>query len=103
MIQEALNNIRKHANATRAAIRLVASFPDIILRVEDNGKGFDVQSRSISAVSEKRMGLASMKERVLQLGGKMRIESREMQGTKIFIKVPVRNANSGQEDNHPDR
>jgi len=103
LIEESLNNIRKHADATRAAIRLVASFPDIILRVEDNGKGFDVQSRSISAVSEKRMGLASMKERVLQLGGKMRIESREMQGTKIFIKVPVRNANSGQEDNHPDR
>lgn len=45
LIQEGLNNIWKHADASRAAIRLVGAFPNIILRIEDNGKGFDVKKR----------------------------------------------------------
>ncbi len=90
MIQEGLNNIRKHADATNATIRMIASFPDIILRIEDNGRGFDVQNRLVSALDERHMGLRSMKERVALLDGKMRIESRAIQGTKILIEVPIK-------------
>ncbi|MBW1676335.1 MAG: PAS domain S-box protein [Deltaproteobacteria bacterium] len=96
LIQEGFNNVKKHADATEVTIRLVASFPDIILRIEDNGKGFDIQNRLVSAVDEKRMGLRSMEERVALLGGKMSIESRVMQGTKILIEIPIKGKKSGQ-------
>jgi PAS domain S-box-containing protein len=101
LVQEALNNVKKHADATDVTIRLVASFPNIILRIEDNGKGFDVNDRLISSLKEKRMGLWGMKERVGLLKGKMTIESRPMQGTKILIEVPCKEKNSGQKENHP--
>ena len=103
LIQEGLNNIKKHADATDATIRLVASFPNIILRIEDNGKGFDAENRLVSAINEKRMGLRSMEERVAILGGKMSIESRPMQGTKILIEIPTERKESGQEENNCDR
>ena len=89
LIQEGLNNIKKHADATHAAIKLIASFPNIILRIEDNGKGFNIQKYSDSAINEKHMGLLSMEERVSFLAGKMKIESRLKQGTKILIEIPM--------------
>ncbi|MBW1838280.1 MAG: hypothetical protein JRI99_15405 [Deltaproteobacteria bacterium] len=48
LIQEGLNNVRKHADAGRATINLVGAHPNIILRIEDNGKGFDVQARELA-------------------------------------------------------
>jgi PAS domain S-box-containing protein len=90
LIQEALNNIKKHADAGRVTINLVASSPSIILRIEDDGKGFDMKDQLVTAMTEKRMGLRSMEERVNLLQGKMRIQSRPMQGTRIFIEVPYK-------------
>jgi signal transduction histidine kinase len=95
LIQEGLNNIRKHAGATIAAVRLVASFPNIVLLIEDNGKGFDVQSHLSSAGNVKGIGLCSMKERAGQLHGSMRINSRPLQGTKIRIEVPIEEKSGG--------
>ncbi len=88
LIQEGLNNIRKHADANLAKIRLVLSSPNIILRIEDDGKGFDVKNRLVAAQNEKRMGLRSMKERASLLKGAMRIQSHPGKGTKILIEVP---------------
>lgn len=90
LIQEGLNNIKKHAEAGRVTIRLVASSPNIILRIEDNGKGFDVEGSLIKALNERRMGLKSMEERVSLLNGQLKIQSRLMKGTKIFIEVPYK-------------
>ena len=90
LVQEGLNNVRKHSEATKATVRLVASHPHLILRIEDNGKGFDIEQRVVSALSEKRMGLQSMKERVGFLNGRMNIESNPRKGTKILIEVPHR-------------
>ena len=64
VIQEALNNIKKHAEAEHVTVRLIASFPKIILRIEDDGKGFDLESRLEEALNERRMGIRSMEERV---------------------------------------
>ncbi len=100
LIQESLTNVWKHADADSVAIRLVASFPNIILRIEDDGKGFDVENRLISALNEKRMGLRSMEERVRLLNGKMRIQSRRMLGTKIFIEIPLTEAMNDQEEKY---
>jgi len=70
-------------------IRLVATFHHIILRIKDNGKGFDVEERLTAVTNEKRMGIRSMEERVKLLQGEMIIQSRPNQGTKIYIKVPT--------------
>jgi PAS domain S-box-containing protein len=88
LIQEGLNNIKKHAAAGRVIIRLVASSPNIILRIEDNGKGFDVERRLARSFKEKRLGLSSMEERVSLLEGTMSIKSQPSKGTRIFIEVP---------------
>ena len=94
LMQESLHNIKKHAYATEARVRLIASFPHIILSIEDNGKGFNVKDRMVEASQEKRMGIRSMKERATLLHGKMKILSRLNQGTKIFIEVPYTEKNN---------
>jgi PAS domain S-box-containing protein len=90
LVMEGLNNIRKHAVADKATIRLVGAYPNIILRIEDNGRGFDVKERERSIVNEKRMGLRSMKERVNLLQGKMSILSQLNKGTQIVITLPLK-------------
>lgn len=87
LIQESLQNVMKHAGASRVVLRLVASHPSILLRVEDDGKGFDVDHRPGEA-GEKGMGIRSMKERVAALGGTMSIKSQSGKGTKIFVTIP---------------
>jgi len=103
LIQEGLNNIRKHADANHVALRLVASYPNIILRIEDDGKGFDVDDRMVTAMNEKRMGLRSMEQRVRLLDGTIRIQSRPNEGSKIVIEIPCREKMIGSEENHSDR
>ena len=93
LIQEGLNNIMKHADAKQIIVKLVASFPNIILRIEDDGKGFDIKNQLLAASNEKRMGLRSMEERVSLLGGRIRINSRPEEGTKILIEVPSKGKN----------
>ncbi|RLB82439.1 MAG: hypothetical protein DRH17_05895 [Deltaproteobacteria bacterium] len=103
LIQEALNNIKRHAEASHVTIRLVASFPNIILRIEDDGKGFDVKNQLVTALNEKRMGVRSMEERVALLQGKMRIQSRPTEGTRILIEVPYKKEKkSGSKEEHID-
>jgi signal transduction histidine kinase len=102
LIQEGLTNIKKHADADHVTIRLVAAFPDIILRIEDNGKGFDVQNRLATLTKEKRMGIRGMVQRAKLLQGEMKIQSKPMQGTKISIRLPYKDNNSGPKENHND-
>jgi two-component system NarL family sensor kinase len=98
LIQEALWNIQKHSGATKVTVKLVASFPNIILRIEDDGLGFNVRKRLAEASKEKRMGLRSMKERVGLLNGRLKIQSRPKEGTKIFIEVPYKETTRGREE-----
>ena len=94
LIQESLTNIKKHADADQVTIRLVKAFPNIILRIEDNGKGFDVQKRVADLTKEKRMGIRSMEQRAKLLHGEMEIQSRPMLGTKISITLPYKDKKS---------
>ena len=90
ILQEGLNNILKHANASYTKVSLVGAFPNIILRIEDNGRGFDVEKTLATMHYKKRMGLRGMKERVHLLNGKMTIQSQPMEGTKIIMKIPYK-------------
>ncbi|WP_198013847.1 PAS domain-containing sensor histidine kinase [Desulforegula conservatrix] len=89
LLQEALSNVKKHSGAKNINVKLVSSHPNIILRVEDDGKGFNVDTRSQEAINEKRMGLQGMHERARMLGGRMKIISRRGEGTKVIIEVPI--------------
>ena len=100
LVQEGLNNIRKHADATQVNIMLMGASPNIILSIEDNGKGFDVKTRELGLANEKRMGLQNMKQRVNLFQGQMTIQSRPMQGTKILIKIPFKRQKSESKKAH---
>jgi len=102
LVQEALNNVNKHANAKHVTVRMIASSPNIVLRIEDDGKGFDVNDRLASAVKEKRLGLRTMEERVCLLDGAIRIQSRAMEGTRIFIEVPNKGLKNVAKQKHTD-
>jgi signal transduction histidine kinase len=92
MVQEALNNTAKHAGATRASVRLVRSHPDLLIRIEDNGRGFDVDRRMSESVMEKRMGLRSMEERARLISGTMEIQAQSGAGTRIIFRIPLETA-----------
>lgn len=100
LVQEGLNNVRKHANARQVTVNLVAAHPNLILRIEDNGKGLDMKKYEDIRVRKKKMGLRSMKERVNLLQGIMQINTFPMKGTKITIKIPlVKNGDHVESEN----
>lgn len=88
IVQEAFNNIRKHAQASIIKVNLTASFPTIILQIEDNGQGFELHKRKKEIIHEKRMGLKSIEERVGLLNGTFKIQSKISVGTIIHVEVP---------------
>ncbi len=89
IIQESLNNIAKHSGASRATVRLVASHPHLIVRIEDNGRGFDVEKRKTEALTDNRLGLSGMEERAALMHGTLMIHSQTGKGTKILVELPV--------------
>lgn len=92
VLQEALNNIQQHAEASKVRVRFVGSFPCVILRVEDNGRGFDTDQAQDAA--DGHMGLRNMEERMRLLGGTMRVRSAPGAGTQLVFEVPQPKENS---------
>lgn len=85
IVQESLQNIVKHANATEATVKLSGSSKGIGVSVTDNGRGFDVNDK----ISHKEgMGLISMQERMRLLDGFLRVHSRYADGTKVCAWIP---------------
>jgi PAS domain S-box-containing protein len=84
--QEALNNIYKHARASKVNVSLEPRENGVVLIIEDNGVGFEPNER---ITVEKGMGLVGMKERAALIGGKLEIESTTDLGTTIYVSVPV--------------
>jgi signal transduction histidine kinase len=81
--QEALNNIAKHAGARAVVITLEESATELVLRVRDDGRGFD-SGKSFPG----HLGLHSMRERAASVGGVILISSAPGQGTEVTIRVP---------------
>lgn len=84
--REALNNVVKHSGAARASVHLEARPDQVLLRIEDSGKGF--QPRSIIQDGQVHWGLATMRERAELLRGSLRIDSAPGQGTRISVSIP---------------
>jgi PAS domain S-box-containing protein len=102
LIQEALHNVKKHAEAKWVTIRMVASSPNLMLRIIDDGKGFDATRWRTRSYKEKRMGLQSMAERVGLLNGTIDIRSRPNKGAGIFITIPIKEYYREREEAHSD-
>ena len=81
--QEALNNIAKHAGARAVVIKLEARAGELVLRVRDDGRGFDAADSFPG-----HLGLRSMRERAASVGGVIEISSVPGQGTEVTIRVP---------------
>ena len=89
ILQEALNNVSKHAAAKHVSVLLERRRDEVTLIVEDDGSGFDpeqVQRRK----HDSAMGLTGMHERAASIGGEMHCESSPGNGTTLFVRVPVR-------------
>jgi signal transduction histidine kinase len=88
LVQEALTNAIKHADATRARVAIEERDGQVTVRVEDDGNGFDLTS------VQRGFGLTGMRERVELTGGELAIEGREGGGTLVRVTLPV-NARAG--------
>jgi PAS domain S-box-containing protein len=85
--QESLNNIIKHAQARNAYYQIFWQDCSVVLVIEDDGIGFDVESQEYTAKS-KGIGLISMRERVLAFDGNFTINSETGKGTEIIVEIP---------------
>ncbi|MCC6582952.1 MAG: sensor histidine kinase [Chitinophagales bacterium] len=85
VIQELVNNAIKHAAATNVMIHLVRNENQLILTVEDNGTGFDINNIKKS----KGVGLSNIQSRINFLKGNLEIESKQDIGTSFYITIPV--------------
>jgi signal transduction histidine kinase len=81
VVQEALRNVVRHANANHVQIRLSQSQDTLLLTIQDDGQGFEPER-------EKGVGLLGMEERVFHLHGTFQLESRPGQGTLIRVELP---------------
>ncbi|WP_160129384.1 tetratricopeptide repeat-containing sensor histidine kinase [Kordia antarctica] len=84
IIQELLNNILKHAEATEVTIQLLKREADLNIMVTDNGIGFDIKN-----LTDEGMGLKSIKARVAEMNGNVLIDSSQGNGTTITLEIPT--------------
>lgn len=86
-IQEALINIRKHAQVDEAVIRLDQNCEGVYIQIEDRGRGFN--PATMNRLNESRFGLQIMQERIEKVGGTLQIDSTLDQGTHITLFYPT--------------
>src|SRR5919107_2886246 len=89
VVQEALANVRRHSGAEHAVVTLGVAGGEILVEVEDDGRGFGSQTTF-------GMGLTGMRERVVALGGKLEVEGREGAGTRVFLRVSLAALSGGE-------
>jgi signal transduction histidine kinase len=82
-VKEAFNNVAKHSRASEARLKIQADDSILEICIEDDGVGFP-----IAGASDRRNGLANMKDRIREVGGALEISSGP-KGTRISLRVPV--------------
>lgn len=94
-VQELLNNARRHAQAMQIQVLVDLGQEEVVAVVEDNGSGFNVEETMNSASSSHTIGLSSIRERIVMLGGELNIRSRMGQGTRAEFRIPVQYDSGG--------
>jgi signal transduction histidine kinase len=102
IIQESLNNIIKHAQASHVNIHLSYESRNVRIDIRDNGIGFDLDQAEQNRTSRPSLGLAGMEERAALVGGSLSIQSRPGYGTEVEALIPYRHNGSKAEvkDDH---
>lgn len=88
--QEALNNVHRHSEASKASITLECLESEITVRIVDNGKGFEPPRQLSDFARRGRLGLTGMAERARLIGGEVEVSSEEGKGTTIVVRAPIR-------------
>ncbi len=91
LVQEAITNTRRHAEASRAVVHLQRNANEVVLHIRDNGKGMDVEA-ALRESGTSSLGLLNMQERVYLAGGQIRFVSRPNAGLDILARFPVEQA-----------
>jgi two-component system, NarL family, sensor histidine kinase DegS len=87
IVQEALQNVRKHGNASSVIVASVIDGDDWVLTVRDDGRGFDVGA--VAARGRRNFGLQFMQERAELIGARFEVQSRPNAGTVVRLAIPV--------------
>jgi len=94
IVDEATNNVRKHAHADFLVIRLFQRGMNVVAEVEDDGVGFDVAAMEATYASRGSLGMMNLRERATLVKGKTIINAAPGKGTKITVTVPASQAES---------
>ncbi|HWR41342.1 MAG TPA: ATP-binding protein, partial [Patescibacteria group bacterium] len=94
IIQEALNNVRKHAKASRVKVSIQSTAGETRVCVADDGQGFDMDA---SLPGKNHYGLDIMRERANEAGGEFRIESKPGEGTTVTVKFSLRRVETNED------
>ena len=87
--REALSNIARHSGATRTALILAEEGDELVLCIEDNGRGFDPSAVPGPDRFGRHQGLGNMRDRAVGMGGSFAIERPDGTGTRIIVRVPA--------------
>jgi signal transduction histidine kinase len=93
ILQEALHNVNKHAQAQSVILTVKRNRRDVQIRVQDDGRGFDIDHAMNRHVAERGLGLAALEERSHMLGGEIAITSEKGRGSCVTLTIPI----TGQE------
>jgi signal transduction histidine kinase len=88
IIQEALNNVAKHAGAHTCCVRLKRTPTGLHLTIEDDGRGFDPEAVARGG-ARRGLGLIGIRERVTRLRGAFTLESSSETGTRLHVELPA--------------
>ena len=88
IVQEALNNVAKHARAKTVRLQIAFQRGGLMLRIRDDGRGFDPNVARLARRGREGVGLANMRERATILGGTCEVKSAPSQGTTITVRLP---------------
>jgi signal transduction histidine kinase len=91
IVQEALTNVQKHARAKHVVLSIEAEAGRLSFVIEDDGRGFEAEGpgRCAGRLSDKGLGLTTMRERAQMLGGTLQVWSRAGEGTHVTLAVPL--------------
>ena len=92
VVQEALTNVVRHAQARRVTVTVGQRNQSLVFTVRDDGVGFDVEAAATRARDGDSMGLLGMQERVLLCGGELSVRSAPGRGTEIWFSIPLADA-----------
>jgi signal transduction histidine kinase len=90
VLQEAITNVVKHSGASQVSVILTAADDALRMIVEDDGRGFDLDSGTDGlALGLRHLGLLGVRERLALIGGSLELESSAQGGTAVYVRIPL--------------